>query len=104
MAGVGYLLSQHVYPIPFEKGRLARLGIAAVLAFFLSLAAPVPKVPAAPDGERSVHFFVTAVAPALAPAVGVKTLMLGAFPLLIVALGVVRREEWSWLRGQVSRF
>ncbi len=99
MAGVGYAISQRVYPVPFEKGRLARLTLAAVVVFFLSLAAPAPRVPESTEGGRSV---VSHVFRGLAPAVGIKVLLLGAFPLLIAAFGAVRREERAWLRQRVG--
>jgi len=104
MAAAGYVISHRVYPIPFEKGRLARLTAAALLAFFVSLVAPVPQVAAPGSGGRSVHYFITQVVPGLVPAVGVKLLLLGVFPALVVLLGVVRSEEWAWLRRRLGRY
>lgn len=74
-AGLGFLFSQRLYPIPLEWPRLGRVTAAAAGVFALSLLAPAP----------------------LLWALLVKALALGAFPVLLVALGTLRAEEKSWL-------
>ena len=68
MAGLGFAISRRLYPIPFEAGRLGRLGAAAVVVYALSLLAPR----------------------ALWPAVAFKSLILLAFPVLFLAFGLRR--------------
>jgi O-antigen/teichoic acid export membrane protein len=82
MAGVGFALSQRLYPLPFEWSRLARLVAAAALTYLLSLLAPA----------------------ALWPALIVKSAVLLGFPVLLIAAGFLRDSEWSALRrGIVGR-
>jgi O-antigen/teichoic acid export membrane protein len=63
MAGLGFAVSRRLYPIPFEAGRLAGLLAAATATYALSLLAP----------------------DSLWPAVGVKVVVLCAFPLLVIS-------------------
>jgi O-antigen/teichoic acid export membrane protein len=46
MAGLGFVLSRRLYPIPFETARLVRLAAAAGVAWSLGLLAPAALVPA----------------------------------------------------------
>jgi O-antigen/teichoic acid export membrane protein len=82
MAGLGFVLSRRLYPIPFEASRLLRLAAAAGLGYLVSLLAPS----------------------ALVPAVAVKLVALALFPAAVVAFGVLSAEEWErgreWLRGR----
>jgi hypothetical protein len=78
MAALGFLLSRKVYPIPFEAGRLLRLGAAAGLSYLVSLLAPL----------------------AVGPALAVKFVALAIFPATVVAFGVLSAEE----RGQLAAF
>jgi O-antigen/teichoic acid export membrane protein len=79
MAALGFGLSRRLYPIAYEWGRLGRVVAAAGVAYALSLLAPQ----------------------ALLPAVAVKLLALACFPLLAVALGVLRPEERSWIQERL---
>jgi O-antigen/teichoic acid export membrane protein len=81
MAGMGVWLSYRLYPIPFEMGRLGRITLAALAVFFLSRLAPAE----------------------LWPAIGVKSLSLLGFPVLVLASGAVRPAEWAFLHGQIRR-
>jgi O-antigen/teichoic acid export membrane protein len=81
MAGLGYALSQRVYPIPFEKGRLARIALAALAVYAVATLAPA----------------------ALLPALAVKTLALAAFPVLLLVSGFLGPEERAWLGRRLSR-
>jgi len=81
MAGMGVWLSYRLYPIPFETGRLVRVTLAALAIFFLSRLAPAE----------------------LWPAIGVKSLYLLGFPVLVLASGALRPAEWAFLHGQIQR-
>lgn len=81
MAAVGFALSAHVYPIPFEGGRLLRLAAAAAGAYVLSLVAPA----------------------ALVPAIAVKAATVLAFPALLVSSGFLRPQERRWIRDRLAR-
>ncbi len=79
MAALGLTLSLRLYPMPLEVGRLLRLAGAGALVFSASRLAPA----------------------ALWPAIGVKTLLLATFPLVLAALGFLREDE---RRALLSRF
>jgi O-antigen/teichoic acid export membrane protein len=80
MAALGVVLSQRLYPLPFEKGRLARLALAAGVAY-----APAAWAPAA-----------------LAPALALKLALLLAF-LALVCASVATPEERRWLAARGRR-
>jgi O-antigen/teichoic acid export membrane protein len=85
MAFLGYRLSQGLYPIPFETGRLARLSFSALGCFALSRLVPEPLLsPSLWSG--------------LALSVAWKLLALAAFPVLVAASGFLRPEERARLR------
>jgi hypothetical protein len=71
MAGLGGVLSQRLYPIPFERGRLFAIIVAAV--------AVVALVPLAPQ--------------AMAPALAFKCGLLSLFPIALFATGVLPRPR-----------
>ena len=71
MAGSGFAFSRRLYPIPFEWPRLARIVGTALVCFAVSRLAPA----------------------ALWPSVGLKALLLAAFPLLLAASGFLTSEE-----------
>jgi Na+-driven multidrug efflux pump len=106
MATLGFWFSQRLYPIPFEAGRLARLSIAALATFALAQlvpAADLSGLAATAVGSR-MHFLLHVAPRALLPTVAAKLALLAAFPALVVALGVVRPEEWQRLqRWRVER-
>jgi O-antigen/teichoic acid export membrane protein len=84
MAGLGFHLSQGLYPIPFEAGRLARLAASALGSFAVSRLLPEPSLSGA-------------LWPALAVAAAWKLLALASFPALVLASGFLRPEEWARL-------
>ena len=109
MAALGFYFSQRLYPIPFEAGRLARLSIAAVISFLLAQLVPEPALSVfstAVAGAR-MHFLLHVAPRALMPTVAAKVALLAVFPALVVALGVLRPEEWArlqnWRRGRRPR-
>ncbi len=71
MAALGFLFSRHLYPIPFEGGRLAWVAIAGSASYALSLLAPA----------------------ALLTALAVKTAAVAAFPLLLWTSGFASGAE-----------
>jgi hypothetical protein len=77
MAALGYTLSQRLYPLPLEGGRLLRIVLAAILVYSASLFAPS----------------------ALWSAVAVKGLLLALFPALLAALGFLRAPEREFLKN-----
>jgi len=79
MAGLGYALSQRVYPIPFERGRLARVALTALATYALPALAPA----------------------ALLPGLAVKAVALAAFPILLLVSGFLRPDERAWLRQRL---
>jgi O-antigen/teichoic acid export membrane protein len=104
MAAMGCFLSQRVYPIAFQKARLARLTAAALVTFFLSTLAPRPALTSIPTGTLlTVKHFLLDIAPGLLlPSVLAKLAILATFPALVVAFGVLSREEWAWLRTRLA--
>jgi O-antigen/teichoic acid export membrane protein len=90
MTGLGFRLSQGLYPIPFETGRLARLAFSALACFGVSRLMPEPPLAAA--------FW-----PALAQAALFKTLALGAFPALLLGSGFLNPEERARLGRWLGR-
>jgi O-antigen/teichoic acid export membrane protein len=103
MAGLGFYFSRSVYPIPFEAGRLARLTAAAAATYALTLLAPGLHL-AGVTPTRTIAYFALELVPQhlLVPA-AVKVLLLGCYPALAIAFGVLRREEWVWLRARLAR-
>jgi O-antigen/teichoic acid export membrane protein len=100
MALLGLWFSQRLYPIPFETGRVARLSAAALASFLLMRFAPPPNLAAlalAAGGPRA-EFLLHAAPPLLLPTIAAKLALLAVFPALVVALGVVRPEEWQRLQ------
>lgn len=81
MAALGWALSRPLYPIPFEGGRLLRVGLCGGASYALSLLAPA----------------------ALLPAMAVKAAAVAAFPLLLLASGFVSAEERDWLARRYGR-
>ena len=75
MAGLGFAVSQRLYPLRFDWPRLARLAASALLVFALSRLAPAD----------------------LLPGLAVKLLLLAGFPLLLTASGVLRPGDWREL-------
>ena len=104
MAVMGFFLSQRLYPIAFQKARLARLTAAALLTFFLSTLAPQPALETIPAGTLlTLRHFLLDVAPrVLLPSVLAKLAILATFPALVVVFGVLSREEWAWLRNRLA--
>ncbi len=76
MAGLGHVFSRRVFPIPFEGSRLLRIAAAAAGAYALS----------------------TLVGGAGTAAASARALTLIAFPVLALALGVLRTDESQRLR------
>jgi O-antigen/teichoic acid export membrane protein len=76
MAGLGLRLSQRVYPLALEAGRLARISVAAVAVFGISLLAPAT----------------------LGLAVLVKSAACAAFPVLLLLLGFPTTAERALVR------
>ena len=81
MAGLGIAVSQRLYPLPFETGRLTRVSAAALLVLAASWLAPA----------------------AWGAAVAVKLGLLALFPVLVLASGFLRPGEREWLRDLVRR-
>jgi O-antigen/teichoic acid export membrane protein len=81
MAGLGYVLSQRLYPLPFERGRLVRLGAAALAVYFLSWLAPQ----------------------AVWMAILMKCGLLLLFPAILFALGLLGKDERAFLRSLAAR-
>jgi len=80
MAVLGYWFGNRHYPIPFEWGRISRIAIAGVLAFFVSTLAPVEWIQAVP-------------------------IKLGAsllFPAALYAFGFFRKDELKWLGDRLG--
>ena len=78
MAGLGFVISTRLYPIPFERGRLARISLAGAGCFGLSRLAPA----------------------ALVPAIITKLAIVSAFPILVAGSGFLRESEREWLRAR----
>jgi O-antigen/teichoic acid export membrane protein len=76
MAGLGFMISRRLYPMPFETGRLTRISVAAAACFGLSRLAPS----------------------ALVPALLTKLALVTAFPLVVAGSGFLREGERAWLR------
>jgi O-antigen/teichoic acid export membrane protein len=81
MAGLGYWLSQRLYPLPLEWGRLLKLGGAAGLLYLVSCGAPAT----------------------LWVAIAVKSALLLLFPGLLYLFGLLGAEERAFLRSLLSR-
>jgi O-antigen/teichoic acid export membrane protein len=106
MALLGLWFSQRLYPIPFETGRIARLSAAALASFLLMALAPLPDLAALAlaAGHSRAEFLLHVAPRALLPTIAAKLALLAVFPALVVALGVVRPEEWQRLRrGRAER-
>ena len=82
MAALGAWRANRVYPVPFEWGRLAHLGL-VVLAIFV--------------GDRLVA--ARGVGSLSATGLSIKLLLLVALPLGLVVTGFFRRGEWRALRS-----
>ncbi len=78
MAGLGFVISRRLYPIPFERGRLTRISLASAGCFGLSRLAPA----------------------ALVPAIITKLAIVFAFPILVAGSGFLRESEREWLRAR----
>lgn len=78
MTVLGLFLSQRLYPMPLEVGRLLRLAGTAALVFALSRLAPA----------------------GLWPALAAKSALLLAFPGLLLASGFLNEAERGWLRAR----
>jgi hypothetical protein len=76
-----YLVSQRAYPIPFETARLIKVVGAAVGLFAASTV-------------------ITAPTPLLD--IAVKSLIVGAFPVILGALSFVDMRERRWLGARVQ--
>jgi O-antigen/teichoic acid export membrane protein len=105
MAGLGFLFSQRLYPIPFEARRIARLSAAALTSFLLTLLVPAPDLARLATAVAASRLdFLLHVAPsALLPVVAMKLALLAVFPALVVAFGFLRHDEWARLRDFVGR-
>ncbi|HSF18666.1 MAG TPA: oligosaccharide flippase family protein [Vicinamibacteria bacterium] len=79
MALLGFYFGNRFYPIPFELGRLTKVGAAAGVAFWISLAAPA-------DWTRALL---------------VKGAAVLAFPLLLYAVGFFRPDELAVVRTKL---
>jgi hypothetical protein len=74
-------VSQRVYPIPYEYGRIAKVIAAALVVWGVSLVLPVTG-------------WVALLA--------AKAAVLALFPLLLWGLGFFRDTELSWLRTRMA--
>ncbi len=74
--------AQHHYPIPYELGRLARIAATAGALYVLSLYGPQDASPAD---------------------VLLRTALLGAFPVVLLAVGVLDRSTMAQARGLLAR-
>ncbi len=83
MASTAFVLSQRVYPIPLEWGRLARIGIAGTIAYVAAWAMPAM--------------------PPLAGALARGTLVTAAFPGCLAALGFLDARELRTLGRMLER-
>jgi O-antigen/teichoic acid export membrane protein len=83
MATTAFVLSQRVYPIPLEWGRLARIGIAGVIAYAAAWALPAM--------------------PPLAAALARGTLVIAVFPAVLAALGFLDARELRTLGRLLDR-
>jgi O-antigen/teichoic acid export membrane protein len=84
LAGVAMWLSQRVYPMRYEYGRVARLAVAGAVAYFLTWLLP-------------------ADLPSWAGLLLRGSLVCAAYPLLLVALGFYDRRELAVISQQVQR-
>jgi O-antigen/teichoic acid export membrane protein len=80
MTALGIYFSHRHYPIPFEWRRIGRIALAAFLCYGVSLTAPE----------------------ALLPALAVKAVALGLFPVALYLLGFFRPEEIRRLKAVLS--
>jgi O-antigen/teichoic acid export membrane protein len=86
MAALGAWQANRVFPVPFEWGRLAQLGVYVAVLFAV---------------DRWVQ--ASGVAPLSAAGLTAKLLLLLALPVLLLATGFFRRGELEVLRGS-TRF
>jgi O-antigen/teichoic acid export membrane protein len=84
LAGVAMWLSQRVYPMRYEYGRVVRLVIAGIGAYLVS-------------------WIVPHAGPAWLGVLTRGSLVCGAYPLLLIALGFYDRKELEFLSRQVQR-
>lgn len=84
LAGVAMWLSQRVYPMRYEYGRVARLAVAGAAAYLLTWLLP-------------------ASLPAWAGLLLRGALVCLAYPVLLVALGFYDRKELAFISRQVER-
>ena len=75
------IVSQRVYPIPYEYGRIAKIGVAALLVWGISLVLP--------DTGWAARIVAKAAALAL-------------YPILLWAMGFFQDAELSWLRTRMA--
>jgi O-antigen/teichoic acid export membrane protein len=80
MTAMGIYFSHKHYPIPFEWGRVGKMGLAAFLCYGISLIAPQ----------------------SLAPALAVKTVALALFPVGLYVLGFFRPDEIQEIKRVIS--
>ena len=76
MAGALYAMGRRVYPIPYEFGRLAHLGVCLAALAFVFHRLPHP--------------------------MAVKLLLLAAFPISLLATGFFAKDELRALRSAFS--
>jgi O-antigen/teichoic acid export membrane protein len=80
MAILGFVLSRRVYPIPYEGGRIARLGVVGLSLYFVSLLAP------------DIVFFNLLF----------KSGLLALAPMILWTSGFCRDDEKEWLRRRAA--
>ena len=80
MTAMGIYFSHQHYPIPFEWGRIGKMGLAAFLCYAISLAAPE----------------------SLVPALAVKAVALALFPVGLYGLGFFRPDEIQEIKRLLS--
>ena len=80
MTSMGIYFSHKHYPIPFEWGRIGKMGLAAFICYGISLSAPE----------------------SLAPALAVKAVALALFPVGLYVLGFFRPDEILEIRRVLS--
>jgi O-antigen/teichoic acid export membrane protein len=80
MTAMGIYFSHKHYPIPFEWGRVCKMGLAAFLCYGISLSAPE----------------------SLAPALAVKAVALALFPVGLYVLGFFRPDEIQEIKRVIS--
>jgi O-antigen/teichoic acid export membrane protein len=102
MASLGYGISQRVHPIPFERGRLTRVIAAALVTFLIAQLLPQVRLPyelSMLPARRMVSVFVFDYAPrVMLPSLGLKTVVLCLFPVLLACSGFLNATEQASLR------